>query len=141
MKLELAAINWWAVLVAAAATFLLGGVWYTALFGKLWQRLHGYSDEKLKAMQAKRPPHVFFGVMIACYLVLAAVIGVVFASVGIAGAVNGATMGFLFWLGPAAAIGITSWLASDRHIGIYGIDLLYQLIFLVMMGAIIGGWR
>jgi Protein of unknown function (DUF1761) len=42
-------INWLAVLVAAVASFLLGAVWYSnALFGKVWQREAGVSDEKLK---------------------------------------------------------------------------------------------
>lgn len=141
MKLDFAHVNWLAVLVAAVATFLLGGLWYTALFGKLWQRLNGYSEEKVKAMQKARPPQVFFSVMFACYLVLAAVIAVLFASFGIASAGAGATVGLLLWVGPAAAIGVTAWLANDKPFGVYAIDLAYQFTFLVMMGAILGGWR
>jgi hypothetical protein len=42
-------INWLAVLIAAVASFLLGGAWYSnALFGKAWQRETGVTDEKLK---------------------------------------------------------------------------------------------
>jgi len=42
-------INWLAVLVAAIASFLLGGIWYSnALFGRVWQREAGVTDEKLK---------------------------------------------------------------------------------------------
>ena len=42
-------INWIAVVVAALASFLLGGLWYSpVLFGKAWQRETGLSDEKLK---------------------------------------------------------------------------------------------
>jgi len=141
MELNFSAINWLAVLVAGGATFMLGGLWYTALFGKLWQRLHGYSDEKLKEMQAKKPPPVFFGVMIASYLLLAAVMAVMAATFHISTAGAGAMLGVLLWIGPAATIGMTSWLASDKHLGIYGIDLLYQLVFLPMMGAIIGWWQ
>ena len=41
-------INWIAVLVAAVASFLLGGLWYSkALFGKAWQRETGLTDEVL----------------------------------------------------------------------------------------------
>ena len=76
-------INWLAVLVAGGATFMLGGLWYTALFGKLWQRLHGYSDEKMKEMQARKPPPMFFGLMIVCYMVLAAVVAVIAATFNI----------------------------------------------------------
>jgi len=42
-------INWLAVVVAAIACFLLGGLWYSpVLFGKAWQRETGLTDEKLK---------------------------------------------------------------------------------------------
>jgi hypothetical protein len=42
-------INWIAVLVAAVACFLLGGLWYSPLlFGKAWQRETGLTDEQLK---------------------------------------------------------------------------------------------
>ena len=139
--LKLEGINWLAVLVAAVAVFMLGGLWYTALFGKLWQRLHGYSDAKLKELQAKRPPQVFFGILIASYLVLAAGIAVLFNSSGIHSAPQGAAVGGLLWLGLAAPIGATAYIASDRHIGIFIIDLAYQAVFLAMAGAILGGWR
>jgi hypothetical protein len=33
MTLQPSAINYWAVLAAGLATFFLGGLWYTALFG------------------------------------------------------------------------------------------------------------
>jgi hypothetical protein len=32
-------LNWWAILLAALASFLLGGPWYSnALFGRVWNR-------------------------------------------------------------------------------------------------------
>ena len=43
-------INWIAVVVAAVASFLLGGLWYSpAMFGKAWQRAAGLTDEQLKS--------------------------------------------------------------------------------------------
>ena len=40
--------NIWAVLAAAVASFLLGGLWYSPLlFGKAWQREAGLSDAQL----------------------------------------------------------------------------------------------
>jgi len=141
MRIELSGINWMAVGVAALATFFLGAIWYAALFGKLWQRLHGYSDEKVKQMQKARPPAVFFGTMIGSYFVLAVVLAVLMVNLGAVTAGAGATFGFLVWLGPAASIGMTAWIASDKPFGAYAIDLGYQLAYLVMMGAILGGWR
>ena len=42
-------VNWLAVIIAALASFLLGGLWYSpVLFGKAWQRETGLTDERLK---------------------------------------------------------------------------------------------
>src|SRR6186713_1887824 len=42
-------VNYLAVIAAAVATFLLGGLWYSpALFGKVWQREAGVSEEQMK---------------------------------------------------------------------------------------------
>ena len=43
-------VNYLAVLAAAVATFALGGLWYSpALFGKVWQREAGVTEEKMKS--------------------------------------------------------------------------------------------
>ncbi len=42
-------MNWLAIGVGTAAFFVVGAVWYTALFGRAWQREVGLSDEQLKA--------------------------------------------------------------------------------------------
>lgn len=134
-------VHWPAVGVAALATFFLGALWYTALFGKLWVRLHGYSPEKVKAMQAARPPHVFFTVMLASYLLLSLGVAVVLARCNVTSGLQGAGVGLVLWAGIAAPIGITAWLAGDEPFAIYAIDLSYQLVFLVMTGFILGAWR
>jgi len=41
-------INWLAVFAAAASSFILGGVWYSALFAKQWQTAAGVSDVQIK---------------------------------------------------------------------------------------------
>ena len=37
-----------AAAVGAVVSFLVGCLWYTALFGKKWQTLMGFSDERVK---------------------------------------------------------------------------------------------
>lgn len=134
-------VNVWAVLVAGMATFFLGGAWYTALFGKAWVRLHGYTPEQVAAMQKARPPHVFFSVMVVSYLVLAYIIAVLAAWAGVGSVGGGVMLGLLLWIGPAMCIGATAFIASNKPLGAFAIDWAYQFVFLLMMGAIIGGWR
>ena len=140
MNIDLGSINWLAVVVAAFATFMLGGVWYTALFGKAWQRLNGYTDEQLVTMRAKRPPPVFFGTMIACYVVVSLVMAMLVGAMEIGSATSGAMLGGVVFV-IAAAVQVTGQIASDKPMKAMLIDLAYQAIYMVMTGAILGAWR
>ncbi|HEY3245366.1 MAG TPA: DUF1761 domain-containing protein [Phycisphaerae bacterium] len=138
---DLAKINWLAVFTAALATFFLGAVWYQALFGNLWKRLHGYTHEQLRAMQAKRPPLVFFGGMIGAYLLLAFVMALLVTAFNVTGIAGGLALGLLLWLGPTSAVAFTGWLAADKAIGTYGLDAAYQFVYMAMIGVILAVWR
>ena len=140
MNLSWPPLNLWAVLVAGIATFLLGGVWYQALFGKVWVRLYGYTPEQVQAMQKSRPPAVFFGMMILAYLLMATVMGVLIHWCNAKTAVDGAVVGLAVW-GVALALALTDYISSTKKPGIYCIDCSYQLIFLVMTGMILAVWR
>lgn len=140
MALELATINWLAVLVAAFATFMLGGAWYTALFGKLWQRLNGYSDEKLLDMRRRRPPPVFFSTLLVCYAIVSLVMALLVGAMGVVSAGWGAALGGLIFV-IAAAIQATGQVAGDKPMSALLIDLGYQAIYMPMTGAILGAWR
>lgn len=64
--------NIWAVLVATVGAFVLGGLWYSpALFGNVWQREAGISDERMKSAN--------MGVIFGLAFVLCLVASLVFA--------------------------------------------------------------
>jgi hypothetical protein len=142
MSLELGQINYWAVLVAAVVVFMLGGVWYTALFGDLWLQMHGISEEHAKVLREKqKSPATFFGGMFLCYLVLAAVTAVVFQWAGVSGLGSGICWGIVLWVAPTAALKMTDHIASGKPFGAFAIDAGFQLIALAITGAVVGGWR
>ena len=140
MTLNFEGLNYLAILTAAAATFVLGGLWYTALFGKKWADLHDYTPERMEEIRAKKPPPLFFGTMLVCYVIVSIATAVLASSMNINTVPGGAGLGLVLWV-LAAAIGLTGHIAEDRHIGIYIIDTAYQLIYLTGTGAIIGAWR
>ena len=140
MPFDLVRVNIWAVLVGALIAFVIGGVWYTVLFGKLWVRLQGYSEQKIKEMQAKMSPPRFFGGMLASYLALASALGLMLTALPEPTALTGAAFSLLVWLG-CAAIAMTGYIASDKRLGIYLIDAGCQLVYLVLMGVLLGAWR
>lgn len=45
-------INYLAVILATVAQFIVGAIWYSALFGKLWGKIHGF-DKLPKSVQQK----------------------------------------------------------------------------------------
>ena len=44
-------VNIWAVLVAAVAQFIIGAIWYTPIFGRVWVKIHSF--DKLKPATQK----------------------------------------------------------------------------------------
>ncbi len=139
MSLSLAAINWWAVLVAAVAGFMVGGVWYGALAAKAWVRVHGFSAdtiERMRKLQA-RNFSLFFVLDIVMALVLALLTGAAEAT----SAGQGALLGALLWAGVAAPIAAAKDAACVRPFQAWAIDTGHELALLVVMGAILGAWR
>lgn len=45
-------LNYLAVLVATVVDFVIGAIWYSVFFGKLWGKIHGF-DKLPKATQQK----------------------------------------------------------------------------------------
>src|SRR5712692_7671500 len=102
MLLKFDQINYLAVLVAGLGTFFLGALWYMPLFGKLWISLHGYTQEKMTAMQARVPPPLFFGGMIVSYLVAALAVALIVVNLSLTAPLEGLILGLALWLIVAA---------------------------------------
>ena len=60
-------INWLSVLTAALSSFLLGGLWYGPLFGRIWMNENNFSEEDLK----KRSMTKTFGLSIVLAIIAA----------------------------------------------------------------------
>lgn len=130
---------WVALLVAALAAWLIGALWYSpALFARAWAKAHGYTPERLAAMQAKSA-RAYAGSFVA-FLVMAAMLNFFLNHLGADSVQSGAGWGLHVWLGFALPIGIIGNLYSDRPIMAFVIDGGYQLVYLVAMGAILGVW-
>lgn len=140
MNFNLTTLNWLAIAVVAVGTLFLGGLWYTVL-GPVWIRLNGYTPEQVKAMQAARPPAVFFGGMLASYLLFAVFLAVVLQNMAVPTAAAAALAGVALWLALAVPIAVTGWLASNKHFGVYAIDLAFQFVFIVAASVVLATWR
>ncbi len=132
--------NIWAVLTAGVAAFMIGGAWYTVLFGKAWQKAQGYNEAKVKELQSKFSPPLFFGTMIICYLVLALAMSLIIHATGFNTVIGGAVLGFLVWI-IVACVGLTGHISRDVAIAGYFIDASYQFIYCIGIGALLGIWQ
>ncbi len=137
---KLALINWLAVLVAGLGSFFLGGVWYQALFGKLWVAMHGWSEAEVNAMRAKMNPVTFFGGMIASYLVAAVGMAFVVVNVHYSHWTDSLILGAAMWVIVAAAA-FTNHIAQQKQLGLFLIDAGFYLVFLLFQGVLLTSWR
>ena len=91
-------VNYWAVLVAAAAVFVLGWLWYSPLlFYKPWMRLRGM--DPVAAMAGAKMPGGKLLIEFARCLVLAYVIARFMARLGVSGWIGAVDFGLFLWIG------------------------------------------
>jgi hypothetical protein len=130
----MAAINWIAVVVAAAATFVLGGLWYGPLFGRRWMEVSGMTEEQVAAGNAARTFSISFVLQFVAAAVLAMFIG---PEAGfVFGLAAGGAVG-LFWV--AGAFGVV-YLFEQRPLGHWAVNAGYQIVGYLLMGGILGAF-
>lgn len=126
-------INWLAVAVATIASFAVGFLWYGPVFGKLWQKHIGLSDDDIKNANML----MIFGPAFILTLIMAIVLSMMTAGGWKNGMNTGALIGFGF---VATAIGV-NYLFARKSLTLFFIDAGYSAIVLMLMGAIIGAWQ
>lgn len=136
-------INYIAVLAAAAASIILGFVWYGALFGKQWRGLMGFTYEKMEELKA-RGVGTSYALMIIGALVMSYVLAhaLIFASsyLNVSGATAGLVAGFWNWLGFIAPVTIGTVIWEGKPWRLWLLNNAYQLLSLLLMGIILAVW-
>jgi hypothetical protein len=132
---SLESINYFAVFVAALSAFLVGGLWYSVLFGKIWMVENGFDEATLSNGNMGR----IFGGSLILSLIISFVLSLFLGPER--DAMIGATAGFmtgLFWV--ATAMGIT-YLFERKSLKLFMINASYHVITFTIMGLILGVWR
>ncbi len=134
-------LNYIAVLVAGVVIFMLGGLWYSpVLFAKPWVRLQGKTMEEMQAM-AKGGVAASYAQVFLCGLITAWVLAVIIHFTGQKGWMAGAHIALLCWLGFAGATSYGTALFSYKPRALWAIDTGFNLVSMVVAGAIVGGWQ
>ena len=134
--METPALNYWAVLVSALSTFLIGGIWYSpAVFGKTWMRENGFTEEELKKGNMAK----IFGLSFVLGLVAAINLAMFLGDQ--MDAAMGAFYGFLAGFGWVAMFIGTHYLFERKSFKLFLINAGYSIVALTIMGLIIGAWK
>ena len=127
-------MNGLAVLGAALAGFLIGGLWYGPVFGKAWQAESGLSDEAMKNASMVQ----IFGLTFILNLIASFILGHVMATYGHPGLHISAMIGFGVGLGfVATSIGV-NYLFARKSMKLFLIDGGYWTVVYTVMGAVFG---
>lgn len=134
--MDISQLNFAAVLVAALACFVLGGIWYSPLmFAQAWMREAGLTETDL----ARGGKGRIFGVAFLCTLVMAFNLA---AFIG-----REASLTFAVFAGIAAGLGWVAmslgviYLFERRSLKLWAINSGYLILAFILMSAIIGAWK
>ena len=139
-------INYPILLLAAAASFVLGFLWHGPLFGKTWVRLSGITEKEIEEARAKgfkgmAKPMVlgFLGNILMGYVLYHSLI---FASAYLkaSGPTAGLMCGFWNWLGFIVPVTLNGVLWEKRSWKLWGFSVTYLLASLLLMGVILSVW-
>lgn len=137
-------LNFLSVLVAGLASMGLGFFWYSPmLLGNPWMKMMGYTKESMSEAQKKMG--MMYVLSFAATLIMAWVLTYVIQYSQYATRMDwlytGLSTGFWMWLGFVAPVQITDVIFGNKQWKLFAINTGYQLVSLLIMGAILGVWR
>lgn len=126
-------MNYWAVLLAAVSSFMLGGLWYSPLlFGKAWDRENGGVKQSGHPAKVFGTSFVFSLLAAACFAYL----------LGAAPSLDSALKtGALVGLGFVATSFGINYQFAQRSFKLWLIDGGYHAVQFVLFGLILGLWH
>jgi hypothetical protein len=132
-------MNWLAVIAAAVAYFLLGGLWYAGpVFGKAWQKATGYQ------MGGERPSSAIYIAPLATCLLSAVATGMLAQATGSDTFGEGIVLGLVVGLGYALALSalgvIFDPIRKPQPATFFVINSAYHVVGLLIAAVIVSIW-
>src|ERR1700724_1291347 len=127
-----------AITVATLLYFALGGAWFT-LFMNAWLAGIGRTMAELKASGV--PPWLGYVVGLAMTAILAIALSWLIQATGPQTAARGLRGAALLWLVFVFTPWATEYAFEARSLSILAINTGYPLTGMLLMGAVLGGWR
>jgi hypothetical protein len=132
-------INYWAVVVAAAFAFVMGGLWYSPLlFGKAWLKLRGMNATAAAVTKMR------LGEIVAEFvrgLIVAVVLAGFVVHLGVVNWLGAIYLGLAVWIGFQATSIVGSVIHEHYPLRLYAIHTGDALAKTLVMAVILGAWR
>ncbi len=142
--MNLADLNWLAIIVATLAAFAAGAIWFgPKTFFPVWWKLMGKdpsADPGANSNMVVVFASTFVGALVQAFT-LAIIIHFVSAGDATFGALAGALTGLLVGLGLGAASSLSHRLFAGVGFRVWLIEVGSDVVNLTIMGVILGAWR
>ena len=137
-------INYFAVILSAVASMIVGYLWYGPLFGKMWMELSGKSmdmmnDPAMKKVAMRGYAIQFVGSLLMAFVLAHAIVfaGAYLKVSGISAGLQGAFWNWIGFIAPAT-IGMVLW--DGKPWKLWFINSGFFLVSLLVMGIILALW-
>lgn len=133
-------LNWFPILVAAAAYWLLGALWYSAIFGGIWSK--GLEQQGIKLAKPTKGEMAtkFIGTFVANLVVVIAVAWLVDA-VHLVRLVGAVKLGLLLGVGISGMALATAYSWENKPLSNLLVDASYHTLGPIVAAAIVLSWR
>lgn len=132
-------INYQAVVVAGLIPMVVGSLWYSpALFAQRWISAMGWRKEEFE--KRKKKALSAYAVMLVGSLIMSCVLAHFVAYAAAVTAYEGMVIGFWAWLGFTATTALSSHMFEGRPHPLYLINQGFNLVSLLLMGALLAVW-
>ena len=132
-------VNFLTILVATIVNMVLGFIWYGPLLGKQWMKASGRTKESMEKEKKDMP--MVMGLMFVGALVMAYILALFIKYAGATTFEIGAKVGFLAWLGFVATTMLADVLYEKKNKQLAAINLGFNLVALIVAGAILAAWK
>jgi Protein of unknown function (DUF1761) len=141
MTIDVAGINWLAVVVGAVVYFVIGAAWFApAVFGRPWMAAIGWDESRPRP---EMNPVNYAGPAIF-YLIPSAAKGLLAKATGTDTLQEGVVLGLVVGIGYALTVTATDAVFDPnkpKPWNWFAISGAYHLVSLVLVGMIIGAWH
>jgi hypothetical protein len=133
-------LNYLHVLVVAVAGFMVGWIWYSFLFGKVWMKEMGITEEKMK-QAAEKGMARYFAAGFACTFLSTFGLAALIAALHSPNWKHGAALGaFIGLFGPVMRM-LNGSIWESKSVKLRVINAGHEVVMYALQGAILGAWH